>query len=76
MRAEFNRKKQKWKEMRSVASSRTTHQRSNDIWTNEGTKTGTYELNNKPNEATSRPASGYDNPLVLHHQRSMTPVDT
>ena len=76
MRAEFNRKKQKWKEMRSIASSRTTHQRSSEMWTNKVTSIDAYELNNKPNEATSRPASGHDNPLVLHQQGCLTRVDT
>ena len=76
VRAEFNRKKQNWKDKRSVASSRTTLKHSSDMWANKVTNSDSYELNNKPNEATSRPASGYDNPLVLYQQGCMTRVDT
>ena len=70
--AEFDRKIQKWKTSRSIASSRGTHQHSSDMWTNKVINSDTFELNNKRNETIS---SGFDNPLVLRQQRSITPVD-
>ena len=75
VRAEFDRKIQKWKISRSIASSRETHQHSSDMWTNKVIICDTYELNSKRNETISRPGSGFDNPLALRQQRSITPVD-
>lgn len=73
--AEFDRKIQNWKISRSIASSRETHQHSSSMWTNKVIISDTHELNNKRNETISRPGSGFDNPLVLRQQRSITPVD-
>ena len=76
MRAEFNRKKKKWKEKRSIGSSRNTHHQSSDVWTDKAIKSDIYELNDKANKALSRTSSGFDNPFVLQQQRIMAPVDT
>ena len=78
VRAEFDRKKQKWKTSRNLASLRSTQQHPSEIktWANKGIKSDTYELDHKPKEATYRPGSAYDNPFVLHKQKDMIPVDT
>ena len=77
VRAEFDRKKQKWKTSRNLASPRPTQQHPSEIktWTNKETKSDTYELDQTPKEATYQPRSAYDNPFVLHKQKDMIPVD-
>jgi len=81
VRAAFHRKKQKWLEVKSVTSSRTTHQDSNNMWTNK-VSSEANEMRSMPSHATSsyatpRPANGYSNQaLVLPQERTMTPVDT
>lgn len=61
---------------KSITSSRTTHPHSSNRWADKAIKSDTYELCDKRNEASSRPSSGFDNPFVLHQQRTMTPADT
>ena len=80
MRAEFDRKIQKWKTSRSIASSGQTHEETpakrGNTRADKGVKNGTYDLKNIPNEATSRPASGFNNLPDLYQQKYMTPIDT
>ena len=76
VRTEFDRKRQKWKTSRSIASSGQTRQQRRNMRADKEAKNGTYELKNIPNKATSRPASGFNNLPDLYEQKYMTPIDT
>ena len=76
VRAAFHRKKQKWLEVKSVTSSRTTHHDSSNMWKNK-VSSEANEMSSIPSHVTCRPASGCSNQaLVLTQERTMTPVDT
>ena len=76
VRAEFDRKKQKWKTSRSIGSSHENRQPSSDISTNKVINSDTYELDNKQKEAAYLPESDDHCPVVLGQQKNITPVDT
>lgn len=76
MRAEFDRKRQKWKTSRSIAPSCQTHQQRRNMRADKVATGGTYELKNKPNKTTFRPASGFNNLPDLYQQKYMTAIES
>ena len=75
VRAAYSRKKQRWKEARSVETSHTSYHNSFDMWSSKVTNE-TADSRNKSNSATPRSSVGYGSRVALQEAGSMTPVDT
>ena len=76
MRAEFKRKKQKWKDARSIGAPLSSPKDISGTWMNKVMKSNAHELKSRGNEAASRSSTGYDDAFVFYEEKCMAPVDT
>ena len=75
VRAAYLRKKQKWKESRSISTSRRVSSKGVDVSSNTLANEDIQELTSRRIDRPRSSGSGYTNTSVLEQGRNLTPVE-